>query len=138
KVAALQDNTFYVGLIHAGNTSPKRTVCSRWLHHPVDEIRGLLALDWVFYKPGFSATPDLIAGPQVTANEHRVEEKPTGSIRNIFACLVHENIECVVDLVRNLSYQDPSSQILLYNGGKDSALLNNFPTVRWCIRRRGQ
>ena len=39
------------------------------------------------------------------------------NIRNIFACLVHENQECVIDLVRNLRYVDPASLIILYNGG---------------------
>ncbi len=48
--------------------------------------------------------------------------------RNIFACLVHENQECVIDLVRNLRYQDPDSIVLLYNGGANDALLNHgFP-----------
>ena len=49
-------------------------------------------------------------------------------MRNVFACLVHETQECVVDLVRNLRYLDPSSVILLYNGGPDARLLNDhFP-----------
>jgi predicted O-methyltransferase YrrM len=52
-------------------------------------------------------------------------------IRNIFACLVHENRECVIDLVRNLRTLDPSSLILLYNGGPDPDLLNHgFPFER--------
>ena len=47
---------------------------------------------------------------------------------NIFACLVHESQECVIDLVRNLHYLDPDSPIILYNGGNDSRLLNSgFP-----------
>ncbi|MFN2416330.1 MAG: class I SAM-dependent methyltransferase, partial [Pyrinomonadaceae bacterium] len=50
------------------------------------------------------------------------------TIRNIYACLVHERQECVVDLVRNLRYLDPDSHILLYNGGGDAALLDGgFP-----------
>jgi predicted O-methyltransferase YrrM len=50
------------------------------------------------------------------------------SIRNIFACLVHENQECIVDLVRNLHYLDPDSVILLYNGGRATDLLSaGFP-----------
>jgi hypothetical protein len=54
------------------------------------------------------------------------------SIRNIFACLVHESPECVIDLVRNLHYLDPSSLILLYNGGKNSDLLDtHFPLERY-------
>jgi predicted O-methyltransferase YrrM len=50
------------------------------------------------------------------------------SIRNIFACLVHESPECAIDLVRNLHFVDPSSVILLYNGGQTPDLLNTgFP-----------
>jgi hypothetical protein len=44
------------------------------------------------------------------------------TIRNIFACLVHERQDCVVDLVRNLRALDPGSLILLYNGGRDPNL----------------
>ncbi len=47
------------------------------------------------------------------------------AIRNIFACLVHESQECVIDLVRNLHYLDPASVILLYNGGANRELLGN-------------
>lgn len=47
--------------------------------------------------------------------------------RNVFACLVHESRECVIDLVRNLRFVDPSSHILLYNGGGDPDLLKRFP-----------
>jgi predicted O-methyltransferase YrrM len=53
------------------------------------------------------------------------------SIRNVFACLVHERQDCVVDLVRNLRSLDPDSLVLLYNGGQDAALLGaQFPTAR--------
>lgn len=52
--------------------------------------------------------------------------------RNVFVCLVHESQECVIDLVRNLNYLDPSSLILLYNGGKDPHLLDaHFPIERY-------
>jgi len=50
------------------------------------------------------------------------------TIRNIFAVLVHENQDCVIDLVRNLHALDPASLILLYNGGYDPRLLaDKFP-----------
>ncbi len=54
-----------------------------------------------------------------------------GALRNVFACLVHESPECVADLVRNLRALDPSSEILLYNGGKDRSLLAGFPFERY-------
>ena len=44
-------------------------------------------------------------------------------MRNVYACLVHEDQGSVIDLVRNLSSLDPESQILLYNGGEDPDLL---------------
>lgn len=44
-------------------------------------------------------------------------------MRNVYACLVHERQESVLDLVRNLNYLDPASTILLYNGGSDPDLL---------------
>ena len=53
-------------------------------------------------------------------------------MRNVYACLVHERFDCVVDLVRNLRYFDPVSPILLYDGGTDSTLLNgSFPFERY-------
>ena len=54
------------------------------------------------------------------------------TLRNVFACLVHENQECVIDLVRNLRFLDPSSAVLLYNGGPDPNLLRaGFPFERY-------
>jgi hypothetical protein len=49
--------------------------------------------------------------------------RQTPSLRNVYACLVHESQECVVDLVRNLRCLDPEAAVLLYNGGNDARLL---------------
>ena len=52
--------------------------------------------------------------------------------RNVFACLVHESPECVIDLVRNLHYLDPGSFTVLYNGGTDTDLFDRrFPFERY-------
>jgi Methyltransferase domain/Glycosyl transferase family 2 len=60
------------------------------------------------------------------------EETSMGNVCNIFACLVHESQECVIDLVRNLRALDPSSLVLLYDGGRDPKLLKNqFPFDRY-------
>ncbi|MEA2692453.1 MAG: hypothetical protein QOJ16_1840, partial [Acidobacteriota bacterium] len=53
------------------------------------------------------------------------------ALRNLFACLVHESPECVVDLVRNLSRLDPDSAVLLYDGGRGGGLLEAFPFARY-------
>lgn len=52
-------------------------------------------------------------------------------LRNLFACLAHEQRECVIHLVRNLHHLDPDSRILLYNGGRDADLLQGFPFERY-------
>ena len=51
------------------------------------------------------------------------------AVRNVFACLVHERPETIVDLVRNLRKLDPASAIILYNGGRDPGLLDRRFTV---------
>jgi hypothetical protein len=48
---------------------------------------------------------------------------PAPVVRNVYACLVYEAQECVIDLVRNLRCLDPDSIVLLYNGGDDPRLL---------------
>jgi hypothetical protein len=54
-------------------------------------------------------------------------------MRNVFACLVHEDAACVVDLVHNLRTLDPDSTLLLYNGGRRADLLTGFPFDRYGV-----
>jgi glycosyltransferase involved in cell wall biosynthesis len=42
KVVALEDQTFFVGIIHPGNTSPKHTRGTRWRPYPPDALRELM------------------------------------------------------------------------------------------------
>lgn len=44
------DTSMYVGLVHAGNTSPKRTSGPRWSARPFDEPKRLIGDDWAFYE----------------------------------------------------------------------------------------
>jgi glycosyltransferase involved in cell wall biosynthesis len=50
RLLTLRDQTFYAALVHAGNTSPKRTTDPRWTSYPIAEVRALLAADWAFYR----------------------------------------------------------------------------------------
>lgn len=136
RIIVLPDATFHVGMIHGSNVSPKRTSGPYWRSHPHAEIRALLGADWLFYHPenapavGTAArVADVATASGASPLAMPVEETPIlAPVRNVYACLVHESEECVVDLVRNLSYHDPSSVILLYNGGKNPQLLNSgFP-----------
>jgi len=48
-------------------------------------------------------------------------------LKHVFACLVHEDADCVVDLIRNLQFFEPDAEILLYDGSAGS-LLEHAPT----------
>ncbi|MCB9267667.1 MAG: glycosyltransferase [Lewinellaceae bacterium] len=50
-------------------------------------------------------------------------DAPVKPLQNVYACLVHERQDCIIDLIRNLHYHDPSSIILLYNGSQNPGLL---------------
>lgn len=54
--------------------------------------------------------------------------------KNILACLVHEKPECIVDLIRNLRYFSPNSLIILYQGGLQSDLLEDFPFEKMGVK----
>ncbi|HEV3412131.1 MAG TPA: CmcI family methyltransferase [Puia sp.] len=121
QVAALPDPSFSVHMIHGDNVSPKHTNAAWWHPFPLEKIKNLMNSDWHYYSNGF------FSDPPATFKGHTVEKTappvPSRQLRNIYACLVHENEDCVIDLVRNLHYHDPGSVILLYNGGNDSNLL---------------
>src|SRR5919202_1010856 len=126
RTLVLPDPTFHVGMIHRHNVSPKQTSGAYWQPYPVAEVRQLLGTDWGRYR---RESTGIINGVRPSGF---LVEKPLRPIRNVFACLVHESQECIVDLVRNLRYLDPDSTILLYNGGQDRRLLDGrFPFERF-------
>ena len=63
---ALEDHRFYVGLMHAANTSPKDTTDSRWCRRPLAEVGELLGADLAFYVPSQAGTAT--AAPSATSN----------------------------------------------------------------------
>ena len=125
-VKLLMNSDFAVHMIHGANVSPKKTDGAWWHPYPTEKIRSIIGPDWKFYSNGYNkAKSNIPLKISITESEKKKIIKP---LRNIYACLVHENQDCVIDLVRNLNYQDPTSIILLYNGGIDSGLLkNHFP-----------
>lgn len=151
----LPDSSFHIGIIHAGNVSPKQTGGAYWSPYPAAQLKELFNGDWARYAPAHErkvsvALPDaqgcgaqalsaLRAEPAIGVSAQAahvatalIDSEPTQTVRNVFACLVHESQECVVDLVRNLRYHDPDSLILLYNGGANRALLEQgFPFARY-------
>jgi predicted O-methyltransferase YrrM len=123
QLVVLQDFTVHVGIIHGRNVSPKPTGGAWWRPCPAEEIARVLGDDWADYRRDAPAS-----SPGAGGEPSRFEAAP---LRNVFACLVHERPECVVDLVRNLRHLDPTSAIVLYNGSKEAGLLDGaFPFER--------
>jgi hypothetical protein len=112
RVVDLADPRLCVGTIHPGNTSPKRPAGTYWKSVASDLVERIVATG---LEPSPAVTPARSARP----------------LRNLFVCLVHESPECVVDVVRNLRYLDPTSTVLLYDGGRDPGLLaRGLPLAR--------
>jgi predicted O-methyltransferase YrrM len=131
RITVLDDRDFAVHMIHATNVSPKQTAGAYWHPHQRDDIARAMGEDWAFYQrcDRGAGHPSARLGAPL-AHTARVspaaEPKP---LRNVFACLVHERPECVIDLVSNLRRLDPQSRILLYDGGADGKLLD--PRLPW-------
>jgi glycosyltransferase involved in cell wall biosynthesis len=53
--AVCPDHTFYVGLVHASNTSPKTVGGAYWKPYPVAEVHRLIGDDLAFYRTERSA-----------------------------------------------------------------------------------
>ncbi|HEY7375772.1 MAG TPA: glycosyltransferase [Polyangia bacterium] len=142
KVCSVPPPRFAVHLIHRDNVSPKGTQGAWWSDHPVDDVAAVLGDDWPTYAPGSaplaaprprppagaSATPPPAPAPQARLEIVAADGPPrVAPPRHVYACLVHEERDCVIDLCANLRAADPESTILLYNGGHDAALLAPDP-----------
>ncbi|MFL6844256.1 MAG: glycosyltransferase [Allosphingosinicella sp.] len=110
-ILVLDAPDLYVGRVHDGNTSPKATSHS-------------------FYRPRDPGPVRIMVEGFDSAASSRAT--PAKAVANVYACLVHERPECVVDLVRNLRHLDAISPILLYDGSADGDLLDpRLPWRRW-------
>ncbi len=124
QVTVLEDISMSVHMIHDQNVSKKETSGEWWHHFPVKDIERMMKNDLDVYRAKQTKTPISIPeSPCVTTN--------------IYACLVHESLECVIDMVRNLHHNDPTSTIILFNGGGNFkpgpgiSALEDFGAV-WC------
>ncbi len=135
-ITVLPDPTFSVHIIHNDNISPKITSGTWWHPCPVEKIKGLLNDDWKYYQNGKIISNIDIKAPIVNfKSSYSYKKENTRQLKNIFACLVHENEDCVIDLVRNLHYHDPTSVIILYNGSEIQNLIQkDFPYEKFNTR----
>jgi len=131
RVRVLSDSTMSVHMIHDNNISPKQTRDSWWHPYPVEEIKSIMGIDWNFYSDDRRDMPNQESRVKETNNYKETSERHK-PVRNIYVCLVHENENCIIDVVRNLHYHDPASVILLYNGSEKRDLLHpRFPFSKY-------
>lgn len=122
-VTVLPDPTMSVHMIHDSNISPKKTGGDWWHQYPVEEIEQIMRTDLDhYYDPELQVDKD-----DSTRVRHIIApEKNVTPIKNIYACLVHEQVDCVIDMVRNLHFNDPLSTIILFSGSTDFRLTSCF------------
>lgn len=131
RIKVLEDHTFAVHTIHDHNISPKQTNGAWWHSHPVEDLQRILQDDWKFYANGHHTRNLRIkSAPRTGAPV----DNGVKTVKNVYACLVHESEECILDLVRNLRYHDPDSVILLYNGSNNPNLIApHFPVAQYGV-----
>ncbi len=126
QVTVLSDTTIAVHMIHKNNVSPKKTEGEWWHTYSAGEVQKIIADDWVFYQN--NGLHPALKNNLVSNNQKVYLNNHYKSFKNMYACLVHESEDCVIDLVRNLHYHDPDSIILLYDGSKKSDVIGGrFP-----------
>ena len=154
-ISVLPDPTFAVHMIHGHNVSPKQVTGPCWYSHPPTTIEKILGADWGYYRsdsPTHRGSPTNTMRPRPRLPAEQPQPQPpqqaatvytntptpvpapaaARTLRNVFACLVHERPDCVIDLVRNLRCLDESSRIILYDGSAGGDLLDpRLPWSRW-------
>lgn len=119
KIAVLANYNFSVHMIHQNNVSPKKTDNAWWHSSTTDTIKKLMGDDWQYYANGHIRYPEILP----SLNESIQTHKKIKQVKNVFACLVHEQPDCIEDLIKNLHYNDPASTILLFNGSTNANLI---------------
>lgn len=126
RVKPLKDNSIAVHMIHEDNVSTKNTNGNWWYDYSVAKLQHLMKSDWNTYSNGAITTTQTKSESLEGYKTNVTETRKT--LKNLYACLVHEDEDCIIDLVRNLHYYDPNSSILIYNGGENTELFSqNFP-----------
>nr|WP_084407026.1 glycosyltransferase [Pedobacter panaciterrae] len=117
KVTALTDSTMSVHMIHDQNISLKKTSGDWWYPYPVLDIQQIMNFDLKYYPKH----------NQITSDKWNLKIARR-QLKNVYACLVHESLDCVIDMVRNLHFQDPSSSIIIFNSNPNLKLSScSFP-----------
>ncbi|MGY3051901.1 glycosyltransferase involved in cell wall biosynthesis [Pedobacter sp. UYEF25] len=112
KVTVLENKSMSVHLIHHDNISPKDTRNERWHDYSLAKIKSIMKEDFEEYLPTANTT---LPRRMLTLEHESVVPHTKKQIKNIYACLVHEQLDCVIDMVRNLHFNDPDSTILIFS-----------------------
>ena len=112
KISVLNDSSISVHLIHDQNVSLKKTENERWHSYPLEKIKNTMKEDFEQYV---TETDFTFRRRIISYHKEPVIVPKRKKFTNVYACLVHEEIHCVIDMVRNLHFNDPTSSIIILN-----------------------
>jgi len=161
KILALDDHTFYVALIHPGNTSPKRTGEPRWHAESVERIRTVVGDGWDTLAGGAPPPAPLrpaappIPPPAAPAEPpHRVAPQPSQPVLPeppanqatelpLVSCIMptYNRRRFVPQAIKYFLRQDyPNKELIIVDDGSEPAddLVPADPRIRYirlCERR---
>ena len=119
-MVTLPSPSVHLGIIHDHNVSPKIAAVHGGTH-----TRSMRS-DGCWRRLASLCAGTRMRHTPLATNPCRSRRRTSSPVRNIYACLVHERLECVIDLVRDLRCLDPSSTVLLYDGGDPPVLPKSF------------
>lgn len=132
KMVTLSDNTFYVALIHPGNTSPKRTLDSQWHSYAVEKIQDLIGEDRAFYVDLFQEKQKPVP------NQRSLLEIPIKASNDmpLVSCIMptYNRRYFVPQAIKHFLYQDyPNRELIIVDDGTDPVgdLTPEDPRIRY-------
>jgi glycosyltransferase involved in cell wall biosynthesis len=132
RLIAHTDSTFYVALLHAANTSPKRLADSRWRPHPAAEIRRLIGPDGAFYTELWQLQKNSVD------SKHHTPAMPLPAAQEVplVSCIMptYNRRRFVPQAIKYFLQQDyPNRELIVVDDGTEPAgdLLPQNPSIRY-------
>lgn len=117
-IFVLPDFTFFVAIIHSGNTSPKRTYSNQWQSFDIKKIQNIMGEDWNFYVNLFQDKSDSIVA-KTKKNHAKSSNIP------IVSCIMptHNRRLFVPQAIKYFLHQDyPNKELIIVDDGNDRVI----------------
>ncbi len=140
RVTILEDPTFAVFMIHAGNVSPKKTGGAWWHPHPVEEIQNIVGSDLHFYtkssKREIKPTSVKTDCEGIALQKRQIVKQNVPKPKVSCILVTHNRREFVSQAIKYFLRQDyPEKQLIILDDGTDEIMdlvpdLGNIEYIR--------